>query len=310
MHNNDNSLRRAYVFGNVAVDEVLQVRELPKIGQSVLAESAPVALGGKGANQAIALARSGVSTTFVAAIGSDQNADLVRKTLAQEPMQCALIRRQEETTDRSIILADETGNNMIVTTNACARSVSMPDCSPFLAEARAGDMVLLQGNLRAEVTAQLCREAKRRNLVTVLNPSPYVNVFREMLAFTDILFVNETEAFDLTGLSKNDAARALLSAEVSQVVLTLGAQGSLLATHDQTIHVPATAGAAVDVTGAGDCFEGVALGSAIRRRCTIDATALSHASVAASMTIGRLGAVSALPTELEIDQIMQEKQRI
>ncbi|WP_299970974.1 PfkB family carbohydrate kinase [uncultured Roseobacter sp.] len=310
MHEWDDSLRRAYVFGNVAVDEVFQMRALPANGQSVLAQSNSMALGGKGANQAIALARTGVQTTLVTAIGADRNGELIERALAEEPLECTAMSRASTASDRSIILADEAGDNAVVTTNACAESLTLAECLPVLEQAREGDAVLVQGNLRPDLTLDLCKEAHRRKLWTIVNPSPFDDVFREILPLTDVLFLNEAEALELTKLSKDAATSALLSAGAAQVVLTLGPKGAIMATKTHILHVPAAPSLAVDPTGAGDIFEGVAVGSAILRGSGLDEAALIHGSFAAAVTVGRIGAVSAFPSVQDIAELIRDNSAV
>jgi len=306
MNHRDDSRRQAFVFGNAAIDEVLPVPRLPARGESVLGAAAHTGLGGKGANQAIALSRTGVPTTFVAAVGRDLHGTKVRETLSREALSLALLERPALATDRSIILAEADGENMIVTTNECAASITSAECVAALGTARKGDAVLLQGNLRAGVTAALCRECRDRALYLVLNPSPFDAAFMDIVPLADVLFVNETEAQRLTGTSRAEAIEALLRMGVKQVVLTLGREGALLGSRDGTLEVPADRVEVVDVTGAGDCFEGVAVGSALRRDTIIDEAALRHARQAAAHTIQAAGASSSFPNSEEIDRLLSD----
>ena len=296
----DARVRRAFVFGNAAIDEVFQVRTLPAPGESVLGRARHLGLGGKGANQAVALARTGVPTSLVAAVGRDWHGDAIRKALSEEPLEQRLVERADLPSDRSIIFAQEDGDNVIVTTNECAKSLTMAEARAVLAQARPGDAVLLQGNLEYDVTAALARECRGHGACLVLNPSPFDPALFDLLPLTDALFVNETEARGLTGLSRQDAVAALRRSGVRQVVLTLGAEGSLLGSGETVAHIPACPTDVVDVTGAGDCFEGVAVGSALLRGTELDEMALSHASRAAACTIGGLGAAQAFPTPRQI----------
>ncbi|KPP86375.1 MAG: ribokinase [Rhodobacteraceae bacterium HLUCCA08] len=291
----DETRPRAFVFGNAAFDEVFVVRSLPDAGESVHGTVGHAGLGGKGANQAIALARCGVRTTLVAALGSDWHGQRVRAALAREDLDTILFDRADLPTDRSIVFAEARSDNVIVTTNACAASITMSECMPVLDRARAGDTVLLQGNLALGVTAAICRESRQRGLCLVLNPSPFDPALGDLTPFADALFVNESEARDLTGLSRNAAVTALLGTGAGRVVLTMGSEGALLGSQGGVVHVPATRVDVVDVTGAGDCFEGVAVGSALLRGTAIDATALAHASRAAAHAIGSVGASTAFP---------------
>lgn len=296
--------RQAFVFGNAAIDEVFLLSALPDPGESVLGVAGHTGLGGKGANQAIALARTGIPTTFVAAVGKDPFGKRIRESLAREPLTVTLLERPSLATDRSIILAEADGDNVIVTTNDCAASVSLTECLSALGAARSGDAVLLQGNLRAEVTAALCRECRDRALHLVLNPSPFDTAFKDIVPLADAIFVNETEAQRLTGKRRAEAIEALVRMGVRQVVLTLGREGAMLGSRDRTLKVPGVAVEVVDVTGAGDCFEGVAVGSALRRRTTIDEAALRHARQAAAHTIRAVGASRSFPTSEAIERFM------
>lgn len=300
------SARRAFVFGNAAIDEVFLVRALPAPGESVLSRAGRVSLGGKGANQAIAVARTGVPTCFVGVVGSDWQGEAVRAVLAAEPVDARLILRDGLSTDRSVILAQQDGDNVVVTTNECAQSLSFAECQEVLDQARPGDAVLLQGNLALDVTAALARASARLGLALVLNPSPFDPALGDLLPLTHTLFVNEPEAMGLTGSTGRDAVTALLRAGARQVVLTLGANGALLGTAETVVHVPACQTGVVDVTGAGDCFEGVAVGSALLRGTDLDETAIRHASIAAAHTIAAVGASQAFPTAEDLAAIIAE----
>ncbi len=300
MTRRNGDLRQAFVFGNAALDEVFLVRDMPSANESVLGRAGYTGLGGKGANQAIALARTGLQTTLVAAIGADWQGRAIRESLSREPLEAALIEFPGLPTDRSIIFVQENGGNVIVTTNECAGRTSIAECLSVLDQSRRGDAMLVQGNLRIDVTSALCHECRRRGMFIVLNPSPFDTAFKDLLPLIDALFVNETEARSLTGLSRRDAVMALLRSGATQVVLTMGSEGSLLASQHQAVHVPAVPADVVDVTGAGDCFEGVAVGSALLRGCPIDETAIRHASSAAAFAVERLGAASAFPSPEQI----------
>lgn len=300
------SQRQAFVFGNAVMDEVFLVRDLPAPGESVLGTVGHVGLGGKGANQAIALGRTGVPTTFVAAVGADWYGQTFRAAISSENLDITLLERPDLATDRSVIFAQADGDNVIVTTNDCAASISLAECTSALASARAGDAVLLQGNLSAQVTAALCRECVRRGLYLVLNPSPFDVAFRDLVPLAHAIFVNETEARGLTGKSRKDAVEALLGSGARQVVLTLGSEGALLGSSGEVFHIPAITVDVVDVTGAGDCFEGVAVGSALIRGTHIDEAALRHASQAAAHAIRGVGAADSFPSPEQVASFLSD----
>ncbi|SDE80721.1 PfkB family carbohydrate kinase [Limimaricola pyoseonensis] len=295
---------RAYVIGNAAIDENFRVERLPGEGESILAGKGSVELGGKGANQAVVLARAGLPTTLIAGIGSDTRAERVRGWLAAEPLEARLLPIAGASTDLSIILADGEGANVIVTTVDCARALTADAVLPDLAAAAPGDLMVLQGNLGLSTTRALIAEARARAMRVVFNPSPVRDAFADLLPQVDTLFLNQHEAGVLSGREGAEAVRALLRAGPSTVVLTLGREGALLGTAGGVRPVPAVAVAATDSTGAGDTFQSVALVSAARRGTGIDAAALRDAARAAAITVTRRGTLSAFPTQAELEALL------
>lgn len=300
-------MNRAFVIGNVALDEVFSVDALPRAGESVFGAARHIGLGGKGANQAIAMSRTGVDTTLTAVLGADWQAQRIRAALDAEPVRARLTQRADLGSDRSLVFAQPDGNNLIVTTNACAASLTRADAVKALADTVAGDTVLAQGNLSFDVTRTLAQHCHDMELRFILNPSPFDPAFAALLPLTDVLFVNETEAQGLTGLAGGAALHTLLALGARTVVLTLGVEGALLARGGDVTHVPAVPAPVVDVTGAGDCFEGVAIGSALRRGVAVDELAVRHAAAAAAIAIGQPGTVPAFPTSAQLAVILAQR---
>lgn len=295
---------RAFVAGNVTIDETISVGEFPSLGASILGSAAGFDLGGKGANQAVVLGRCGVQTTLVAAIGGGSRGRVIRELLSGEPLDARLVEMAQRASDVSIILVLPDGNNAIVTTTDSADNLSGAAVTEALSSATEGDLLLLQGNLSASATRQILEFARAIGLRTVLNPSPVRPYFNELWPLVDLVFMNEGEAAALTGLTGKDAAAALLTMGVKQVVLTLGAGGAVLFEDDRDVTVEATSVAVVDTTGAGDTFTGVALASAIRRGSAIDRRALQDAAEAAALTVSRRGTRSAFPSVAEAAAIL------
>lgn len=289
---------RAFVIGNVALDEAVTVRGLPAIGASVHGQAGQTDLGGKGANQAIILGRAGLPCRFCAAVGEDSRADDIRSRLAAEPLEAHLIRVAGVASDFSIILRTPSGDNAIITTNAAASGLTSEAASAALAGAVPGDLLVLQGNLSADTTVAALRQARAMGMQTALNPSPLRPFFRDIWPLVDIAFLNETEAAALGG------TRALLAAGVPQAVLTLGAKGARLVTSEHGFLVPAQPCKVADTAGAGDCFMATALASAGLRDVPLDARALRHAAAAAAITVSRPGTGTAFPTRAELADIL------
>lgn len=291
---------RAYVVGNVAMDETYEVDALPKEGESILGTRRSSELGGKGANQAIVLARCGVPVTFIAGVGDDVRADKLRADLVREPVDTRLVTLPDLATDLSVVMADPRGGNAIMTTVDCARALDAATVVPVFAEAAPGDVMILQGNLSASVTLALFDMADNKGMAVVFNPSPVDTLFTALLGRARMLFLNEAEAKAYTGKTDEHAVQALLGLGSATIVMTRGAQGALLGTADGIQGVPAQSCRVVDTTGAGDTYQSVALAASMQSGAPMDAPALHVAAQAAAITISRFGTISALPSEPEL----------
>ncbi len=296
---------RAHVIGNVAVDETISVSTMPEAGASILGREETRDLGGKGANQAVVMGRTGLPTILVSAVGEDFRAQTIRNQLALEPVETKLITLAGRSSDFSIIFTTPDGENAIVTTTDSAGSLAPEEAIAALDGATAGDLLVLQGNLSEATTFGLLREARRRKLVTAFNPSPLRPYFEAFWPLIDIAFLNRGEAESLTGSSSGAATDWLLQAGVAHVVLTLGGDGALLASQSKPVsNIPAASAKAIDTTGAGDTFMAVALASAALRGVELDRRAISHAAAASALTVSRRGTRSAFPTSEEMRSIL------
>ncbi|MCD2180443.1 ribokinase [Rhizobium sp. GN54] len=296
---------RAYVIGNVCVDETISVSTMPEAGASILGREETRDLGGKGANQAVVMARTGLSTALVAAVGEDFRAQTIHDQLVPEPVDAKLIALAGHSSDFSIIFTTPDGENAVITTTDSAGSLSPDEAIAALDTATAGDLMVLQGNLSEATTFALLEEARRRGLVTAFNPSPLRPYFARFWPLIDIVFLNRGEAERLTGSSDIAATEKLLQSGVRHVVLTLGGDGALLASRGAEIaSIPAVATTAIDTTGAGDTFMAVALASAALRGVELDTRAIGHAAAASALTVSRRGTRSAFPTGAELGKIL------
>ncbi|QRF66564.1 PfkB family carbohydrate kinase [Ponticoccus alexandrii] len=282
----------------MALDETLSVAGFPTPGASIFGTALSRDLGGKGANQAIVLARTGLPCRFTAAVGADARGRDIARRLAAEPLEARLMELAEVPSDFSIILMAEEGENAVITTREAAAGLSPDLARSALDTAGPGDLLVLQGNLSGETTAALLREARTRRMRTAMNPSPLQEHFQDLWPLLDMVFVNEGEAQALGGVDH------LRAEGVAQVVLTLGSRGAALIDAAGHRAVPGVPCAVVDTTGAGDCFMAVSLGSAMLRGTGLDPKALEHAARAAAHTVARPGTVGAFPTGAELARML------
>ncbi len=304
---------RAFVIGNAALDETLLVAAMPAPGASVHGNGLSHDLGGKAVNQAVVLARAGILCRLVAAVGDDARGAEISTLLAREPVEARLLVQAGIASDRSLILMAQGGENVVVTTTAAADALDPVQALAAMADARNGDLVVVQGNLSGETTAAVLHAARAHGTRTAVNPSPLRGFFADLWPLIDMLFVNEGEADALAGPA------ALHRAGVGQVVLTRGAAGAVLSGAafggmgrgengrggaGASVVVPAHPCEVVDTTGAGDCFMAAALASMLLRGTPLDAAALMHGARAAALTVSRPGTVSAFPSAAELAAIL------
>ncbi|AGT10798.1 PfkB family carbohydrate kinase [Paracoccus aminophilus] len=288
-------MAQVVVIGNIALDETLAVEAFPEPGASIAGSALSEGVGGKGANQAIAMARAlaGVAPVrFVAAIGGDLRGARLRAGIEGEVLEARLISR-DLPTDFSVILRDKNRENTIVTTQDCARSITGEEAVAVLAEYGPGDALVLQGNLRAETSLAVLEAAKARGIWRVLNPSPVEGCTAEMLAACDLLVVNEGEAETFGGAAHLSVGKVL--------VRTLGPRGAEVWQEGALVlKVAGVAVEALDPTGAGDCFLAALVAAMIRRGAILpEAEDLDLAAWAAGLCVSRLGTQSAFPTVAE-----------
>lgn len=299
---------RLHVVGNVCVDTSFHLPRLPRPGETLNATSIVEGVGGKGANQAVAAARSGAAVCFWSALGDDDMAGGVIEMLKSD-LEVDRLIRLPLSTDRSTILLEEGGENAIVSAVACARAFDPIRQSALTQTWNKGDILLMQGNLSREVTATCLELAERSGLKTVLNASPLSDMAIEDLADVDLVIVNQGEASALTGTESLTAAANLLFGNGARsLVVTLGSQGSLI--WDRADHAPvilaAPKSAVVDTSGAGDCFAGVLVGLLAQGKTLIAAAKL--ATKAAAISVTRLGTLASYPTRAEISEIIKRSE--
>ena len=296
---------KVLVIGNCTLDVSFRVPRFPKPGETVLADGSIRDIGGKGANQAVAAARSGVRVELCAAVGVDENGEAMRARLSEEGVGMDHVAAPPVPTDESIIYVTPEGDNSIVSTHAAAAAVDMALARTVLEAAAPGDILLMQGNLRHDVTQGCLEEGRRRLAVTVLNPAPIQYGYEAIWPFVDCAILNEVESEHLTGSADPAAAAGhLVGRGVHHVVVTLGARGALLAQGESIREVPAVLVDAVDTTGAGDVFCGVFAASMAQGLAVEPAT--RGAVRAATLSVTRPGTQSAFPSRAEIEQILVE----
>jgi len=296
---------RILVLGNATADFGYPVEHLPRPGETILARGQSIEAGGKGLNQAVVASRAGGSVTFATAIGDDAEGALIRAYLIEQGLDSPAQRVAHGMTDRSIICTERSGQNMIVSTDRQAKSITLDDVHGLLHSLRRGDILLMQGNLSRETTRDSLAAAAAMGARAILNPAPISWDFSDLVKWAHILVVNEVEAETLSGVPAPEAAAEMLQQRgAATVIVTLGAAGALLRTETACL-VPAPDTHAVDTAGAGDVFVGV-LAAAIADGETVQ-EACGWAVRAASLSVTRPGTSGAFPTARELQHLRRSR---
>lgn len=287
------------VLGSTNMDLVAYVEKAPQRGETVTGREFRTIPGGKGANQAVAAARAGATVSMIGAVGNDSFGTRLRSTLERAGVDTGPLRTAEGPSGTAHIVVDDEGGNAIVVVPGANGTVDRltPGDEGVIASA---DALLLQLEIPLRTVVAGARTARAHGVRTILTPAPAQPLPPELLAATDLLVPNEHEAAALTGRTDPREAAAALLDQVPQVVITLGAAGSLYAARGaEPLTVPAPQVTAVDSTGAGDTFVG-ALATALGEARPVR-EAVAWAAAAAALSVQREGASASMPCRAEIE---------
>jgi ribokinase len=291
------------VVGSANADLVIAVERRPGPGETVLGSDLAVHPGGKGANQAVAAARLGGRTALLARVGDDTYGRLLLDSLRESGVDTVGVLVGGAPTGVALITVDPSGDNSIVVAPGANGLLAPGDVRAAASLFHASRVVSAQLEIPLETVVEVVRSLPPQARF-VLNPSPPRPLPPEVLGACDPLIVNEHEAKVILGDScvssePSDWARLLLAKGPRSVVVTLGAEGALLASADGRLtHVPSVAVRAVDTTGAGDAFT-AALAWRLGTGVSLTQAAAYAARVGAA-AVTRQGAQESFPTEPEV----------
>jgi len=310
------------VVGSLNMDQVVRVPHLPVLGETLLgAGSLKLVPGGKGANQAVAIARLGAPVTMAGRVGNDPFGTQLVASLHTDAVNTELIVvDQEEASGVAFIFLSPEGSNAIVVASGANMRVGKDrqQNTAILQRIGQAQALVLQLEIPLEMVLRLISAGYNAGIPVVLNLAPAQPLPKETLQQLAMLVVNETEASLLSGQKVNSLEDARIVATVlheqgtGTIVITLGAQGALLATDGgkgatRTIYQPAPTVQVVDTTAAGDCFV-AALTVAMTEQQTPE-EALRFAVYASALKVTKFGAQSGLPTRAEVELFMHSHTR-
>ncbi|MTI14599.1 ribokinase [Sansalvadorimonas verongulae] len=306
--------KKIFVIGSASADHVLMVDSFPRPGETVTGSRYDIIPGGKGANQAVACARLGGTTRFMACLGQDVFGTKVIETFQDDGIETSLIEQIEGMrTGIAMIFVDNNAENCIgiaAEANSQLTAERVARQTQAIAEA---DYLLMQLETPVEAILKAAQIAQKNHTPVVLNPAPACPLSDELLACIDIITPNQTEAEVLTGIPANTeenaikAAAALHNKGIATVVITMGKKGALISEKSEsriaTQLINGFSVKATDTTAAGDTFNGGMLVALAEGKSLTDAIRFGNACGALSVT--RSGAQTSIPSRAEADQFLE-----
>jgi len=302
------------ILGSFVADTAFRTPRLPAWGETLMGTTFTLGPGGKGSNQAVAAARAGAPVQILSKLGDDAFGQMARDLWASDHIDASLVTTSTTPTGAAAILIDEArGENAIIVVPGACFTLTPDEVTAAAPAIQSAAIFLTQLELPLDTVHRGLTLARQANVPTILNPAPAPPspLPPELIALSDYLIPNETEAALLTNLpvttleEASTAAIALQSRGARNVIITLGANGALLLQQDTTAtHIPAfNAGPVLETTGAGDAFCGAFAAALAEGQPPIQAVRFACATAAISVT--RQGTAPSMPTRHEIDALLR-----
>lgn len=292
-------------FGSMNIDHVYQVDHITAPGETIAATQLQFMPGGKGLNQSISLAKTGIKTYHAGCSGAD--AGMLRELLETSGVHLDYLKPVEQVNGHAIIQVNREGQNSIIIYSGSNGAVTPPMVDETLEHFSGEDTLVLIQNEISQVS-YIANKCKEKHIPLAFNPSPY-SAELDQFPFNavDYLLINETEGNQISGLQDpQEIADSLLEKYPRmRVVLTLGGDGVYYADAQQKIRQEAFEVDAVDTTGAGDTFTGFFLGLMMQGYEV--KKALRYACAAAAISVTAPGAAASIPTMAEVEKFLMSR---
>jgi ribokinase len=302
--------RSVTVLGVYVADLTSRAPRLPRFGETIRGTGFAVGPGGKGSNQAVAVARLGVKATLIAKLGQDQFGASAKSLWAKEGVETHLAKATNEPTGTAfVIIDDRTGDSAVIVNPGAGASLSPADVDEARVTIESSAVFMTGLEIKPDVALRGLEIARAAGVATLFNPSPDDGIVEAALRLTDYVIVNEIEAEAIAGTSVRtieDARRAadiLIGKGAGAALVTLGSLGALLHTPNRSLPIPVVrAGQVVDTTGAGDAFSG-GFAAALARGIE-PARAAYFGSTVAGIAVTRQGGAPSMPRLAEVEALI------
>ena len=298
-------MKKIVVLGSANTDMVIAGKRIPVPGETVTGGTFMMNPGGKGANQAVAVARLSAkkgACAFIAKVGDDLFGRETVVRMRKDGIDAKLVVDRKNPSGTALILVDAKGQNVISAALGANGTLSPKDVAKFRKDIENAAALLMQLETPMETVVAAAKWAHAKGVPVILNPAPAAKLPRELYKCLDWITPNETEAEILTGVKVTDAKSAqkavdvFLKRGVGHVVITMGSKGAYCGNCRKLY--PCKKVKAVDCVAAGDTFNGAfVVALAEGKRCK---DAIAFAQKACAISVTRPGAQSSVPFRKEI----------
>lgn len=291
-------MKKVLVVGSMNMDYTIYCEKFPLDGETIYGKKRIVQPGGKGANQAAAAAKAKLApVTFIGSRGDDHDGESIENLLKSLGIATIFkINPSLETGNATIDVSDSGENKIIIIAGANADVLPIDISEDIVNE---HEYIILQNEIPHETNLHVMKLAHKVNKKVVYNPAPYRPIEKEVFQYVDYLVVNEVELMRYSGIEGiQEGAQALLDIGVNNLVITLGADGSMYKTNKEEFSVKAHKVKAIDTVAAGDTYIGYMV-SSLASGHTIK-EAMEIASKASALTVTRQGSIVSIPFGEEV----------
>ena len=289
------------VLGIFVADISFSGSKIPAVGETILGNKYNIGPGGKGCNQAVAIARLGAKVNFISKIGKDSYGELALNTLTKNKIDTKNIIQDEnlQTGVAGILVDKNTGKNAINVIVGAPSTLKIEEIKKHINVIKNSKIFVTQLEVPKDVTLYCLKTAKENGCLTILNPAPASEITKEFYNNIDYFTPNETEAEFYTGIKISNekeakqAADKLINLGIKKVIITLGDQGLFYSDGKKNIYLKASSVKAIDTTGAGDAFNGGFAFGLSKEKSIEDC--LELANKVAGLSTTKIGAGDAMP---------------
>lgn len=296
---------RAAVAGSINMDIIFNMERIPEAGENVLGKEYSYSFGGKGANQATALARLGAKTAMIGKVADDENGHKLLDNLLKNGIDVSAVSKEGTNTGLAAILIDGNGRNRIVVYEGANAEIDAEKAANNIDGNL--DLLLVQFETSEDVVAECINRAVQKGITTVVDCGPAKNLALERMQGATVITPNESETKALTGIYPDSEEKILEASKIlferskaKYIVLKLGERGCSVWNGENLRFLPAYKTDVVDTTAAGDCFTAAMALEYVRSGDIC--TACDFGNKAGSIAVSRMGAASSMPS---IDDLLK-----